>query len=226
MKKRLHQQSESREESMNKKLLSMAAALLLISASAWAQDYTMRPGDELNIVFTQEPDLSNTNPFTVRPDGKISFPMAGEMDVRGMTVSQFTETLRTRLSRYFVDPDISVNLVKLGAVRVYVFGEVNKPGVYELIKSHRVLDAIGAASGFNWDTAKKKIFLIHQDNTDKPIAINLNRILQTGDMSQNYIMQEGDILYLTKNSRISFSRDIMPFLSGAYVVSEIKKNND
>lgn len=215
---------------MNKKLLSMAAALFFISAPAWAQDYTMRPGDELNIVFTQEPDLGNTqanaSPFTVRPDGKISFPMAGEIDVRGMTVSQFTEALRTRLSRYFIDPDISVNLVKLGAVRVYVFGEVNKPGVYELTKSHRVLDAIGAASGFNWDTAKKKIFLIHQDDTDKPIAINLNRILQTGDMAQNYVMQEGDILYLTKNSRINFARDIAPLFSSAYMVSEIKKNND
>lgn len=229
-KKELHRRLENREENMNKKLLSMAAVLLFISAPAWAQDYTMRPGDELNIVFTQEPNLGNTqanaSPFTVRPDGKISFPMAGEIDVQGMTVSQFTETLRTRLSRYFVDPDISVNLVKLGAVRVYIFGEVNKPGVYELTKSHRVMDAIGAASGFNWDTAKKKIFLIHQDDTDKPIAINLNHILQTGDMSQNYIMQEGDILYLTKNSRINFARDIAPFLSGAYMISEIKNNND
>ena len=151
--------------------------------------------------------------------------MAGAIEVKGMTVEQFTQVLKNRLSQYFVNPDISVNLVKLGAVRVYVFGEVNKPGVYELTQSHRVIDAIGAASGFNWDTAKKKIFLIHQDQPDKPIAINLNHILQTGDMSQNYVMKEGDILYLTKNSRISFSRDIMPFISGAYVVSEIKDNN-
>ena len=215
---------------MKKKLLlSVAAALLLTTISAGAQDYTMRPGDELNIIFTQEPDLgngqSNSSPFIVRPDGKVSFPMAGEIEVKGMTVEQFTQVLKNRLSQYFVNPDISVNLVKLGAVRVYVFGEVNKPGVYELTQSHRVIDAIGAASGFNWDTAKKKIFLIHQDQPDKPIAINLNHILQTGDMSQNYVMKEGDILYLTKNSRISFSRDIMPFISGAYVVSEIKDNN-
>lgn len=216
---------------MKKKfLLSAAAALLLLWTPAGAQDYVMRPGDELNITFAQEPDLGNSqpnaSPFIVRPDGKVSFPMAGEIDVKGMTVEQFTQVLKDRLSQYFVNPDISVNLVKLGAVRVYVFGEVNKPGVYELSKSHRVIDAIGAASGFNWDTAKKKIFLIHQDQPDKPIAINLNHILQTGDMSQNYVMQEGDILYLTKNSRINFARDIAPFLSGAYMVSEIKNNND
>lgn len=215
---------------MKKKIIVMAAALLMTVLPAGAVDYTMRPGDELNITFAQEPDLGNgqgnASPFIVRPDGKVSFPMAGEIDTKGMTISQFTEVLRDRLSRYYVDPDISVNLVKLGAVRIYVFGEVNKPGVYELTKSHRVVDAIGAASGFNWDTSKKKIFLIHQDSPDRPIAINLNHILQTGDMSQNYIMQEGDILYLTKNSRINFARDIMPFFSSAYMVSKIKNNND
>lgn len=215
---------------MKKEIIAVTAALLMTVLPAGAQEYTMRPGDELNIVFSQEPDLGNgqgnNSPFIVRPDGKISFPMAGEIDTKGLTISQFTEVLKDRLSQYFVDPDISVNLVQLGAVRIYVFGEVNKPGVYELTKSHRVVDAIGAASGFNWDTAKKKIFLIHQDSPDKPIAINLNHILQTGDMSQNYVMQEGDILYLTKNSRINFARDIMPFFSGAYMVSEIKNNDN
>ena len=54
--------------------------------------------------------------------------------------------------------------------------------------------------------------------------INLNNILKTGDMSQNYVMREGDILYLTKNSKISFSRDIAPILTGAYMVSRIGKD--
>ncbi|WP_342707191.1 polysaccharide biosynthesis/export family protein [Megasphaera paucivorans] len=195
-----------------------------------AADYLMRPGDELYITVTQEPDLSNSttnpNPFIVRPDGKVSFPMVGEIDAQGMTVAQFTDTLRDGLSKYIVNPDVAVNIAKLGTVRVYVFGEINRPGVYQLEKSHRVLDAIGAANGFNWDTAKKKIFLIHQDEPDKPIVINLNHILETGDMSQNYVMREGDVLYFTRNSRISFSRDIAPILTGAYMVSEIKNNTN
>lgn len=101
---------------------------------------------------------------------------------------------------------------------------MKKPGAYELTKGHSVIDAIGAAEGFTWDTAKKKIFLIHQDNTDKAIPINLNRLLKTGSMKENYELREGDILYLTKNSRISFSRDIAPFISAGYYVSEINKD--
>lgn len=215
---------------MKYKALVLAAMLSALSVSAMAEDYTLRPGDQLSIMVTQDKDISTSmqngtaTPYQVRPDGKVSVPLAGEIDAAGMTVSQFTDTVRSGLSRYIVQPDVTVNIIKLGGVRVYVFGEVNKPGAYELTKGHRIIDAIGAANGFNWDTAKKKIFLIHQDNTGKAIPINLNRILQTGDMKENYEMREGDILYLTKNSRINFARDIAPLITGAYYVNKI--NND
>lgn len=200
------------------------------SASVISSDkeYRLRQGDELNIQVVQQAELGTRNGndivYTVRPDGYVSFPMVGAVKADGLTVDEFTAELQQGLSRYIINPDITVNVSKLGGVRVYVFGEINKPGAYTLTKSSTVIDAIGAAGSFNWDTAKKKIYLIHQDNSEKPILINLNRILQTGDMSENYIMREGDILYLTKNSRINFARDIAPILTGAYMVSRIGKD--
>lgn len=217
---------------MKYKILSSLAMLTVMACSTMAADYALRPGDQLSIVVAQQEDMStpvataNITPYQIRPDGKVSVPLVGEVDVNGMTVSQFTDTLRQDLSKYIINPDVTVNIIKLGGIRVYVFGEVNKPGVYELTKSHRVMDAIGAASGFNWDTAKKKIFLIHQDDPEKAIPINLNHMLQTGDMRENYELREGDILYLTKNSRISFARDIAPIFSSAYMISEIKNNDN
>ncbi|WP_298713047.1 polysaccharide biosynthesis/export family protein [uncultured Veillonella sp.] len=205
-------------------------APLETSASVISSDkeYRLRQGDELNIQVVQQADLGTRNGndimYTVRPDGYVSFPMVGAVKADGLTVDEFTAELQQGLSRYIINPDITVNVSKLGGVRVYVFGEINKPGAYTLTKSSTVIDAIGAAGSFNWDTAKKKIYLIHQDNPEKPISINLNRILQTGDMSENYIMREGDILYLTKNSRINFARDIAPILTGAYMVSRIGKD--
>lgn len=68
--------------------------------------------------------------------------------------------------------------------------------------------------------------LIHQDDTNKAIKINLNNMLKTGNLKDNLELKEGDILYLTKNGRIDFARDIVPFLSGAYMISEIHDNND
>ena len=215
---------------MKKKLIAFALMMTALTATAGAEDYTLRAGDQLNIVVTQDNDISSNtqnatqSPYLVRPDGKVSFPLVGEIDAKGMTVAEFTKTLEEGLSRYYIEPDVSVNIVKLGTVRVFVFGEVKKPGAYELTKGHSVIDAIGAAEGFTWDTAKKKIFLIHQDDTDKAIPINLNRLLQTGSMKENYELREGDILYLTKNSRISFSRDIAPLISAGYYVSRIDKD--
>lgn len=219
------------EQSYNSKALqSEGHAPLETSASVVSSDkeYRLRQGDELTIQVVQQADLGTRNGndimYTVRPDGYVSFPMVGAVKADGLTVDEFTAQLQQGLSRYIINPDITVNVTKLGGVRVYVFGEINKPGAYTLTKSSTVIDAIGAAGSFNWDTAKKKIYLIHQDNPEKPIAINLNRILQTGDMSENYIMREGDVLYLTKNSRINFARDIAPILTGAYMVSRIGKD--
>ena len=215
---------------LKKSILALAAVTALWTGTACAEEYYMRPGDELNIVVTQQQDLGNSStnqsPFVVRPDGNVSFPLVGEIHAEGMTVSQFTNVLQQGLSRYIVDPDVSVNISKLGRVRVYVFGEVRKPGAVELEKGHTVIDAIGAAQGFTRDTAKKKIFLIHQDQPKSLIPINLNNMLKTGDMSQNVTLREGDILYLTKNHRIDFARDIAPIFSSIYMITEAKDNLD
>lgn len=215
---------------LKKSILALAAVTALWTGTACAEEYYMRPGDELNIVVTQQQDLGNSStnqsPFVVRPDGNVSFPLVGEIRAEGMTVSQFTDVLQQGLARYIVDPDVSVNISKLGRVRVYVFGEVRKPGAVELEKGHTVIDAIGAAQGFTRDTAKKKIFLIHQDQPKSLIPINLNNMLKTGDMSQNVTLREGDILYLTKNHRIDFARDIAPIFSSIYMITEAKDNLD
>lgn len=215
---------------LKKSILALVAVTALWTGTACAEEYYMRPGDELNIVVTQQQDLGNSStnqsPFVVRPDGNVSFPLVGEIHAEGMTVSQFTDVLQQGLSRYIVDPDVSVNISKLGRVRVYVFGEVKKPGAVELEKGHTVIDAIGAAQGFTRDTAKKKIFLIHQDQPKSLIPINLNNMLKTGDMSQNVTLREGDILYLTKNHRIDFARDIAPIFSSIYMITEAKDNLD
>ncbi|MFP8919394.1 polysaccharide biosynthesis/export family protein [Megasphaera indica] len=215
---------------LKKSILALAAVTALWTGTACAEEYYMRPGDELNIVVTQQQDLGNSStnqsPFVVRPDGNVSFPLVGEIHAEGMTVSQFINVLQQGLARYIVDPDVSVNISKLGRVRVYVFGEVRKPGAVELEKGHTVIDAIGAAQGFTRDTAKKKIFLIHQDQPKSLIPINLNNMLKTGDMSQNVTLREGDILYLTKNHRIDFARDIAPIFSSIYMITEAKDNLD
>jgi polysaccharide export outer membrane protein len=163
----------------------------------------------------QEPIESR---YIVRPDGMLTFPLAGEINTTGLSVEEFTAELARRLSEYIIQPKISVNIAKLGTTRVFVLGEVSKPGLHELTKSHRVLDAIGSAQGFTEYAAKKHVFLVRNGDKNNIREINLNNYIAKGDMSQNVVLNEGDCLYLTSNGKISFAKDIMPFISSYYYV--------
>ena len=215
---------------MKKTILTLILALSLqglAAASAADNDYIMCPGDQLQVVVYRHTDISsplNSTPYIVRPDGKVTFPLIGDIDVTGKTVTEFTRQLEASLAEYLVRPQVSVNILKLGTTRVYVIGEVKKPGLYELEKSHRVLDALGKAEGFTEKAAKKKIFLIRK-GAEEPVLVNINNFLKKSDQSQNYVLNEGDCLYLTSNGKINIVRDIMPFVNGAYMISEIKKDN-
>jgi polysaccharide export outer membrane protein len=215
---------------MKKTILALTLALSLqglAAASAADNDYIMCPGDQLQVVVYRHTDISsplNSTPYIVRPDGKVTFPLIGDIDVTGKTVTEFTRQLEASLAEYLVRPQVSVNILKLGTTRVYVLGEVKKPGLYELEKSHRVLDALGKAEGFTEKAAKKKIFLIRK-GAEEPVLVNINNFLKKSDQSQNYVLNEGDCLYLTSNGKINIVRDIMPFVNGAYMISEIKKDN-
>ena len=189
--------------------LLLGAALTLTNVAA-AEEYIMTPGDQLQIYVLGHPDISSTransdSSYTVRPDGKLNFPLVGEIDINGLTVYEFTNLLTKELSEYIVNPKITVNVAKLGTTRVFVMGEVSKQGMYELSKSHRVMDALGAAGGFTQKAAKKDIYLVR--NTGKPgenvQRLNILNYMKKGDMSQNLVLQEGDCLFLTSNHKLT-----------------------
>lgn len=208
-------------------------ATLTLAAPALGAEYIMSPGDNLQIIVTGYEEFGgidkgnsvNTNIYVIRPDGKVTFPLVGVLDTNGKTISEFTAELTRRLSEYLVNPDVNVNLARLGTTRVFMLGEVGKAGMYELTKSHRVLDAIGAAGGFTEYAAKKNIFLIRDGKAETIQKINLNAYLTKGDMSQNLVLQEGDCLYLTGNKKINITKDILPWLSGAYYIKRMNKDD-
>lgn len=201
----------------------VAAALLALNVacvSAQPDEYKLGPGDVLNIGVWGYEDLKSEE-LIIRPDGKLSFPLAGELSVQGMTSGELTAALTTRLGNYVKDPNVTVNIAKFRTTRVYVLGEVNKPGMYELEKKHNLLDAIGMAGSYTKRAAKKEIFVIHKDNVDKPQKVNLLKLLQKGDISQNVALNEGDVVYLTSNGKITFATDVLPWITAIYQVDRL-----
>lgn len=190
--------------------------------------YLLRPGDVLAITVLGydefvPPNIGSGAPpgYLVRPDGKFSFPLIGEVSVQGLTAGELTEVLRTRLAEYLIQPKVTVNLARLGGTRVYVLGEVMRPGSYEIDKAHNLLDAVTAAGGPTKDGAKRNVYVVRRNKPNEYQKINLLAILQKGDHSQNVPLNEGDAVYLTSNNKIKFATDIMPFIMGGYYIDRI-----
>jgi len=208
-----------------KKIIYIVGVLLLVFSygnALAADNYRLGPGDALQIDVLG--DVWGTKdvkpePLVISPDGYIYFPLVGEVKAEGLSVTELTDRLTVGLSQYLRHPRVTVNLVKLRTTRVYVLGEVQKPGLYELEKEHRLLDAVAIAGSYTKDAAKKKVFVIRKNNTSAPLRVNLLALMEKGDMSQNVLLNEGDVVYLTANNRIDFSRDILPFITGTYYIN-------
>ena len=214
--------------------LLLGAALTLTNVAA-AAEYIMTPGDQLQIYVLGHPDISSTrassdSSYTVRPDGKLNFPLVGEIDVNGLTVYEFTQLLTKELSEYIINPKITVNVAKLGTTRVFVMGEVSKQGMHELTKSHRVLDALGAAGGFTQKAAKKDIYLVRNGvrEEDRVRKLNILNYMKKGDLSQNLVLQEGDCLFLTSNHKLTLGNILSmanSLIDSWYDVDTIKRRH-
>ncbi len=184
---------------------------------AKAEEYHLGAGDVLTIGVWGYEDLQLKD-VVVRPDGNIAFPIVGEIKVTGSSVAELTNVLTRSLADYVINPKVTVNIYKFHSTRVYVLGEVVKPGMYEIEKEHKILDAIGVAGGYTKNAAKKKVLLLRKDDREKPITVNLLNLLNNGDMSQNYTLGEGDVVYLTDSGKLNFATDILPWISATYQV--------
>lgn len=212
-------------------ILAAAAGAAQPDANNSIGAYILHPGDMLSINVFGYPELSFPNPghmegLTIRPDGKLTYPFLGEITAKGMSVKDFAKLLSDQLGEIYVNPVLSVNIMRFGTERIYVLGEVNQPGAYELDKSRNLLDAIGAARGWTKDAAKTKVFIIRKDQNGKPpLKVNLMALLKEGDTSKNYPLQQGDVVYLTENHRIDFAKDIVPLINAAYMITWISDDN-
>lgn len=191
-----------------KQVKNVIILLMLIASMgmnvAWAGEYHLGPGDVLAVSVWGYEDLQ-IKELQVSPEGKLSFPLVGEVQAEGITTSQLTEILTGGLSQYVKNPKVTVNIFKPRTTRVYVLGKVAKPGMYELEKQHNLLDAIGIAGSYTAEAAKKKVYIIRKDQTSPPIKVNLMNIWEKGDMTQNYALGDGDVVYLSDNGQFSAS---------------------
>ena len=164
------------------------------SAKSQASEYRVGAGDVLEISTWKEPELTRKD-VLVRVDGRISFPLLGDIPAAGMTPSELTETIQKGLKGYVTAPVVTVTVTTPGSQKVYVLGEVVRTGEYPILKSLTVLQAFALAGGFTQWASKDEIILIRKDGPkDRIYKINYKDIVKGRDVENNLPLQANDTI--------------------------------
>jgi polysaccharide export outer membrane protein len=148
--------------------------------------------DVLSINVWKEAEISRSVP--VRSDGKISLPLAGEVQAAGQTPLQLELEIANRLQKYISEPEVTVMVQQINSQKFNILGQVVKPGSYPLTNAPTVLDAIALAGGFRDFAKKKSIYILRQNSGggQSRVAFNYKAVIKGKDADQNVQLQPRD----------------------------------
>ena len=169
-------------------------------------EYHIAPPDTLSIIVRPEPAIQRE--VVVRPDGRVSLDLIGDVEVRGKTVDEVRTEVTRRLKEYIVQPDVTVSLTKSESRTFYVFGEVGRPGAYPLIGDVTALYALGIAGGSTKFADEDDSWLVRPTvEGERTYPVYLRAISRYGHGETNYMLQPGDVIYVppTWSARIGYA---------------------
>ena len=157
-------------------------------------DYIIGPSDVLAINVWKDTELSRTVP--VRPDGKISLPLIGELQVSGLTARKVQQMVAERLKEYISYPEVSVIVQEVKSRTFIVLGKVVKPGSYELGKPTTVLEAIAIAGGFLDFAKASKVYIIRPtgNGPSETLHFDYKKVIKGHNPEQNVELKSGDTI--------------------------------
>jgi len=163
------------------------------SRAAGSPLYIIQPNDVLSIFVYKEPTLSGK--VTVRPDGRISFPLIQDQQAAGMNPDQLKEKIEVRLKEYIDAPNVTVIVDAIQSYRIYVTGKVGKPGGIMAEKPISVLMALSIAGGFQDFANTAEIVIIRNSGEDSTLyRFNYPEVIRGKNFSQNMLLKSGDVV--------------------------------
>jgi polysaccharide biosynthesis/export protein len=166
-------------------------------------DYFIGPEDVLEITVWKSPDLSKI--VQVRPDGRISLPLIGDVTAVGHTSVQLTEAISNRLKAYVENPAVSIVVKEVNSYAIFVLGEVSKPGRYPLKSKTTLLQAVTLASGFTPVASRNKIVIFRFPKDGEPlikIKASFDDIVLRDGTDQNIELKPGDTIVVPSESMV------------------------
>lgn len=188
--------------------------------------YRVGAPDDLRIVILPEPEI--VRDVRVRPDGKVSIDLVGDVQAAGRTPLEIAESIQREISRYKRDAVVNVSVESSTSRFVTIYGEVGRPGVFALDTETRITEAIGRAGGARPFAKLGGVRIIRPTGqTAEVVEVRLDDI-QDGDLSTNFVVQDGDLIVVppTALARIGYAMQMLffpfqPLLSGATTAGSI-----
>ena len=163
-------------------------------AAKGAEGYKVQPGDVLAISVWKEEELQQE--VIVRPDGGISFPLAGDLQAADKSITQITNEITKRLEKYIPDPVVSVSAQQLAGNKIYVIGQVTRPGEYQATSYLDVIQAISMAGGVTPFAAVNKIKILrrNEDGSLRVFHFKYAEVEKGDNLDQNMLLQSRDVV--------------------------------
>jgi polysaccharide export outer membrane protein len=187
-----------------KSYLKLVSLVILLGFIVWhgpamaqapAQDssYKIGPNDVLNIFVWKEADL--TRDVTVMPDGKITYPLIGEITAQGQTASELKKVIADKLQNFVTAPEVTVIVKESRSQVIYTIGKVTKPGPYPLAPGMTVMQALSAAGGFaEWADPKNILIVRREGGKETQLRFNYKEYTSGEKLEQNILLKPGDTL--------------------------------
>jgi polysaccharide export outer membrane protein len=164
-----------------------------VPAAPVPRDYVIGVQDVLSVVFWREKDLSAE--VVVRPDGKISLPMLNDVTAAGLTPEALAEVVAKAGAKFVRDAGATVIVKEIRSRKIYIIGEVSKPGTFQLGSEMTVLQAIGEAGGFIEGANKSDVQIVRTNgSTEQRFKFNYNDVVKGKNPAQNIRLLPGDTI--------------------------------
>jgi polysaccharide export outer membrane protein len=177
--------------------LGMVAMVLAVSQAQGQvalADYRLHAGDKLEVSVWKETELQKPA-IIVRPDGKFSLPLAGEIVAAGKTVLEVRQAIEAGLKRFIPDPVVTVGVTEVAGNVAYVIGQVNKPGSLVMNPSINVLQALSLAGGGTPFAKLNDIIIIRNaQGAQRSLPFRYGEVSSGRDLAQNVTLESGDVV--------------------------------
>lgn len=162
-------------------------------AQAISGDYKLHAGDKLSVSVWKEEELKRE--IVIRPDGKISFPLTGEVQASGRSIAQVQTEIEAKLKKYMSEPIVTVSVVSLEGNQVFVIGQVNRPGAMIMNPQLNILQALALAGGMTAFAAVNDIIVIRGTGSQqKTLQFRYSDISRGKSLDQNLVLESGDVV--------------------------------